>query len=68
MADAIDASPSSKAHAAIVAALNDPQIKQQFTSVGFEIVANTPAQFASFQQQEFARWKKVIETGKISID
>jgi tripartite-type tricarboxylate transporter receptor subunit TctC len=58
----------SKAHAAIVAALNDPQIKQQFVSVGFEIVANTPAQFASFQQQEFARWKKVIETGKISID
>ncbi|OOG43845.1 tripartite tricarboxylate transporter substrate binding protein [Polaromonas sp. A23] len=58
----------SKAHAAIVAALNDPQLRQQFTSVGFEIVANTPAQFASFQQQEFARWKKVIETGKISID
>ncbi|MDO9359188.1 MAG: tripartite tricarboxylate transporter substrate binding protein [Polaromonas sp.] len=57
-----------KANAAIVAALNDPQIKQQFTSVGFEIVANTPAQFASFQQQEFARWKKVIETGKITID
>ncbi len=58
----------SKAHAAIVAALNDRQVKQQFTSVGFEIVANTPAQFASFQQQEFARWKKVIATGKISID
>lgn len=57
-----------KAHAAIVAALNDPQIKQQFVSVGFEVVANTPEQFATFQQQEFARWKKVIETGKISID
>jgi len=57
-----------KVHAAIVAALNDPVIKQQFTSVGFEIVANTPAQFAAFQQQEFARWKKVIETGKITAD
>jgi tripartite-type tricarboxylate transporter receptor subunit TctC len=57
-----------KANATIVAALNDPQVKQQFVSVGFEIVANTPAQFAAFQQQEFARWKKVIETGKISID
>jgi hypothetical protein len=31
-------------------------------------VANTPAQFAAFQQQEFARWKKVIEAGKITID
>ena len=57
-----------KAHAAFVEALNDPKVKDQFTSIGFEMVANTPAQFASFQQQEFARWKKVIETGKISID
>jgi tripartite-type tricarboxylate transporter receptor subunit TctC len=57
-----------KMHAAIVAALNDPAVKQQFTSVGFEIVGSTPAQFAAFQQQEFARWKKVIETGKITAD
>lgn len=57
-----------KAHAAIIAALNDPQVKQQFVSVGFEIVGNTPAQFAAFQQQEFARWKKVIDTGKITAD
>ena len=26
------------------------------------------AQFAEFQQKEYARWKKVIETGKITID
>lgn len=58
----------SKAHEAIAAALNDPAVKQQFGAIGLEVVANTPAQFAAFQQQEFARWKKVIETGKISID
>jgi tripartite-type tricarboxylate transporter receptor subunit TctC len=52
----------------VVAALNDPAVKQQFTSIGLEVVGNTPAQFATFQQQEYARWKKVIETGKISID
>ncbi|HEX6364246.1 MAG TPA: tripartite tricarboxylate transporter substrate binding protein [Albitalea sp.] len=57
-----------KLHAALVAALNDAQLKQQFTSVGFEIVANTPEQFAAFQQKEFARWKQVIETGKITAD
>ncbi|MFM9902399.1 MAG: Bug family tripartite tricarboxylate transporter substrate binding protein [Polaromonas sp.] len=57
-----------KAHAAFVEALNDPKVKEQFTAIGFEMVANTPAQFAAFQQQEYARWKKVIETGKISID
>ncbi|CAN7676257.1 MULTISPECIES: Bug family tripartite tricarboxylate transporter substrate binding protein [unclassified Variovorax] len=57
-----------KAAESVVAALNDPAIKQQFTSIGLEVVGNTPAQFATFQQQEFARWKKVIETGKITID
>ena len=58
----------SKMHDAVVAAINDGPTKQQFTSLGFEIVANTPAQFAAFQQQEFARWKKVIEVRKISTD
>ncbi|MGJ7491276.1 Bug family tripartite tricarboxylate transporter substrate binding protein [Variovorax sp. ZT4R33] len=57
-----------KAHAAIVEALNDPKVKESFTSIGFEVVANTPAQFADFQLKEYARWQKVIETGKISID
>jgi tripartite-type tricarboxylate transporter receptor subunit TctC len=57
-----------KAGEAMVAALNDPVVKQQFTAIGLEVVGNTPAQFASFQKQEFDRWKKVIETGKITID
>jgi tripartite-type tricarboxylate transporter receptor subunit TctC len=57
-----------KFHAAVVAALNDAQVKQQLTAVGLEVVANTPAQFAAFQQAEFARWKKVIEVGKITAD
>ena len=57
-----------KVHAAIVAGINDPQVRQQFVGVGFEIVANTPEQFAAFQQREFARWKTVIETGKITAD
>jgi len=55
-------------HAAIVAALDDPQVRQRFTTLGFEVVANTPEQFAAFQQAEFARWRKVIETGKITAD
>ncbi len=55
-------------HAALVAALNDPQVKPKLTALGFEIVANTPEQFATQQAAEFAKWKSVIETGKISAD
>lgn len=58
----------SKLHEGIVAALNDASVKPKLTEVGFEIVGNTPEQFAKFQAQEFARWKQVIETGKITAD
>ena len=57
-----------KFHAAVIAALNEPQVRDQFTSVGLEIVGNTPEQFTAFQQREFARWKQVIETRKITAD
>ena len=55
-----------KLHGAIVAALNDPQVKSSLTQLGFEIVGNTPEQFARYQAEESARWKKVIESGKIT--
>jgi tripartite-type tricarboxylate transporter receptor subunit TctC len=57
-----------KAHAAFVEALNDPRVREQFVSIGYEMVAGTPRQFAEFQRQEYARWKSVIEAGKIRID
>ena len=58
----------SKLHAALVAVLNEPQVKAKLVEVGFEVVANTPEQFTAFQASEFARWKKVIEVGKITAD
>ena len=57
-----------KLHDALVAALNDPSVKGKLLDLGFEIVANTPEQFTAFQATEFARWKKVIEVGKITAD
>ena len=58
----------SKMQEGIVAALNDPKVREQFTAVGFEIVGNTPEAFAVFQQREYARWKHVIDTRKITAD
>jgi tripartite-type tricarboxylate transporter receptor subunit TctC len=57
-----------KLSSALTAVLNDKGIKDRFTDVGFEIVASTPEQFASFQATEFSRWKKIIETRGISAD
>lgn len=52
----------------IAAVLNEPAVKSKLTEQGFEIVANTPEQFAKFQATEYARWKNVIETRKITAD
>ena len=57
-----------KLHEALVAGLNDPVVKPKLLELGFEIVGNTPEQFTAFQAAEFARWKKVIATGKITAD
>jgi len=57
-----------KLHDAIVAGLNDPAVKPKLLELGFEIVGNSPEQFTAFQATEFARWKKVIEVGKITAD
>jgi tripartite-type tricarboxylate transporter receptor subunit TctC len=57
-----------KLHEALVAAINDASVKPKLLELGFEIVGNTPEQFTAFQAAEFARWKKVIELGKITAD
>jgi tripartite-type tricarboxylate transporter receptor subunit TctC len=55
-------------HEAIVAGLNAPDVKPKLLELGFEIVGNSPEQFTAFQAAEFARWKQVIETRKITAD
>jgi tripartite-type tricarboxylate transporter receptor subunit TctC len=57
-----------KIHGAAADALKDPQVSKKMTDMGFEVVANTPEQFARFQAQELARWKTVIDTGRITAN
>lgn len=55
-------------HGALISTLKDPDIAKKLTDPGFEIVASTPQEFAVFLDQELARWKDVIESGKITLD
>ena len=57
-----------KIHESLIQAIQDPAIKTRLLEQGFEIVANTPEQFTAFQQREFARWKQLIESRKITAD
>ena len=58
----------SKLHTALLASINDPLVKPKLLELGFEIVANTPEQFASYQAAEFLRWKRLIESRNIKAD
>ncbi|WP_332827510.1 Bug family tripartite tricarboxylate transporter substrate binding protein [Ramlibacter sp.] len=64
----LPADVKAKLQAEIKAALNDPAVKDKLLAQGFEIVANTPDEFARFQAVEFAKWKSLIETRKITAD
>ncbi|MFM2342114.1 MAG: hypothetical protein RLZZ592_1767 [Pseudomonadota bacterium] len=55
-------------HSAITASLHETAVKGRLLELGFEIVASTPEQFAAFQAAESQRWKRVIDTGKITAD
>ncbi len=55
-------------HEAMVYALRDPETAKKLTDPGFEIVASTPEEFTKFLNAELAKWKKVIEVGKITLD
>jgi tripartite-type tricarboxylate transporter receptor subunit TctC len=64
----LSAELKSRLHAALVSSINDPQVKPKLLELGFEVVANTPEQFATYQAAEFARWKKLIESRNIKAD
>ncbi len=44
----------------IVQWLSQPGVREQFVKMGFEIVADTPEQFAVFLRDENARWGKMV--------
>lgn len=64
----LPADVKSKLHSTIVKALNEPGLKGKLEEQGFEVVANTPEEFAKFNAQELKRWGTVIEKGNIELE
>jgi len=50
---------------AVLQAARDPAVVKKLNDIGFEVVANTPAEFGKFLNDELARWKGVIDAGGI---
>ncbi|MEY4710949.1 MAG: hypothetical protein RIS88_399 [Pseudomonadota bacterium] len=64
----LPADVKARIHAAIVATFNEPSVKARLLDLGFEMVLNTPEQFAAFQAAEYAKWQKLITSRNIKAD
>lgn len=50
-----------KLNAAIVAALNEPKMREQLAREGASAVGDTPAEFAAFVRQDIKHWAPIVE-------
>ena len=64
----IPADVKKRVHDATLAVFKDPQVNGKLLELGFELVLNTPEQFAAFQAAEYARWQKLIASRNIKAD
>jgi len=54
-------------HREIVAALQDPQIRERALAAGAEPFTNTPQEFAALIREETRKWAEVIRTANIKL-
>ena len=55
-------------HGAFVEALRTPAVQQRFTTMGLEIVGNSPAEFARFMQEDRARGERLVKSSGARLD
>jgi len=57
-----------KLNAAIVRALNSPDVLKRIHSVGLAAAPSTPAEFAEYIRADFERWGKIVKISGAKID
>jgi tripartite-type tricarboxylate transporter receptor subunit TctC len=57
-----------KIHDATVKSLQDPAVRKRIEETGSIIIGNTPEQFAEQIKNEYAVYKKVVESAKLKLD
>jgi tripartite-type tricarboxylate transporter receptor subunit TctC len=55
-------------HSQIVKIVAEPEVQKRLDDLGFEVVANTPDQFAARIKLELEKWGKVVRDAKIKIE
>ena len=56
-------------YAAVKRVLNEPAFKERYIDKQwFEVVANTPDEFAAFMKQDYERWEKLIKLSGVRVE
>ena len=55
-------------HGAMMQAINQPATRKQLVEMGYEIIANTPAQFGTYLRQQIDAWTKIVKDNHITVD
>jgi tripartite-type tricarboxylate transporter receptor subunit TctC len=64
----LPATITEKLHAAIVAALNDPKLRDQLKNEGASPVGSSPADFANFVRADVERWAPIVRQSGATPD
>jgi tripartite-type tricarboxylate transporter receptor subunit TctC len=57
-----------KLNAETVRVLNLPEVRARFRTLGVEVIASSPEQFAQHLKSEIAKWGTVVREAKIRVD
>ena len=57
-----------KLNGEILQVVAQPAVRDQLLKMGFEIVPNTPEQYAAFLKEEHARWGKIIKDLALKVE
>jgi tripartite-type tricarboxylate transporter receptor subunit TctC len=53
---------------AAIKALENPSVKQLFDTLGVQVKASTPDEFADFIRQDLERWERVVKEANVQIN
>ncbi len=52
----------------MVKAINLPDMRERFSSVGAETIGGSPAEYGKFVQSEIKKWSTVIKAAGVKVD
>ena len=64
----LDAQIVQKLHDEIVRILQTPDMQERIKTLGFDVIASTPAEFGAQMKHDVARWSEVVKRAGVPVN